>query len=89
MSSNNANKTRSRSTQGFLGLLSRVSKSELKQIRVAVKRNNITATGPPGPIERSIDDPKLIVPNFSICIRIRGKVLEEDDFRMKSRQINW
>ncbi|KAG5888401.1 hypothetical protein JTB14_032091 [Gonioctena quinquepunctata] len=61
MSSNNAN-TRSRSTQGFLGLLSRVSKSELKQIRVAVKRNNITATGPPGPIQRSIDDPKLIVP---------------------------
>ncbi|CAH1176454.1 unnamed protein product [Phaedon cochleariae] len=44
------------------GLLSKVSLSELKTIRIAVKRSNITVQGPPTPIVRSIDDPKRIVP---------------------------
>ncbi|KAJ8946558.1 hypothetical protein NQ314_008872 [Rhamnusium bicolor] len=59
MSGNNPGTSRSRPPPGFL---TRVPISELKSIRVAVRRGNITTSNSsPGPIERIIDDPKQIV----------------------------
>lgn len=48
-------------------LLKNVPLSELKTLRVAVKRNNITTSAPPGPLERGIDDPRSILP----CVHYR------------------
>lgn len=55
-------------------LLSRVPASEFKLIRVAVKRPLYNNTSPStAPIERSIDDPKQIIPLVHIR---KGKVIE-------------
>ncbi|XP_056641874.1 serine/arginine repetitive matrix protein 1-like isoform X1 [Diorhabda sublineata] len=44
------------------GVLANVSLVELESIRVGIKRRNINSNQPPGPVERSIDDPKYLVP---------------------------
>lgn len=58
-------------------ILKNITLSELKTLRVAVKRNNVTTSAPPGPLERDIDDPRDIIPcvhyrkgNFAIIVHI-------------------
>ncbi|KAJ8915005.1 hypothetical protein NQ315_015979 [Exocentrus adspersus] len=58
MASNSSSTSRSRP----LSFLSRIPLDDLRLIRVAVRRNHITTSASPGPIERSIEDPKQLIP---------------------------
>lgn len=49
-------------------LLRNVSLTELKTLRVAIRRRNISTSAPPGPLVRDIEDPKEILP----CVHYRG-----------------
>nr|XP_023023116.1 serine/arginine repetitive matrix protein 2-like [Leptinotarsa decemlineata] len=60
MMSKNSN-TRSRETEG-VPCLKRTLIGKQNKIHVVIRRRNISSPGPPGQLERSIDDPKLISP---------------------------